>query len=45
VLSIVLLAAGVFALRIAAGRVFRLAMLMYGKEPSWSEVRHWITRT
>jgi ABC-2 type transport system permease protein len=40
-ISLALLAAGVFALRIAAGRVFRLAMLMYGKEPSWREVRRW----
>ncbi len=25
-----------------AGRVFRLGMLMYGKEPTWSEVRRWM---
>ncbi|HSJ09065.1 MAG TPA: ABC transporter permease [Longimicrobiales bacterium] len=43
-LSLALLAASVFLLRIAAGRVFRLAMLMYGKEPTWAEVRQWIVR-
>ena len=41
-LSIALLAAAVIGLRTAAGRVFRLAMLMYGKEPTWGEVRRWI---
>jgi uncharacterized membrane protein AbrB (regulator of aidB expression) len=25
-----------------AGKVFRLGMLMYGKEPSWAEVRKWV---
>lgn len=42
VLSLLLLFVSVMLLRIAAGRVFRLAMLMYGKEPSWKEVRRWI---
>lgn len=41
-LSLVLLLAGVWLLRIAAGRVFRLGMLMYGKEPTWGEVRRWM---
>jgi ABC-2 type transport system permease protein len=40
-LSVLLLAATCLLLRTAAGRVFRLAMLMYGKEPSWAEVRRW----
>jgi len=42
VLALALLAAGVWLLRRAAGRIFRLAMLMYGKEPSWAEVRKWV---
>jgi hypothetical protein len=36
--------AAVLLLRLAAGRVFRIAMLMYGKEPTWSEVRRWAWR-
>jgi ABC-2 type transport system permease protein len=41
VLALALLVAAVLLLRLAAGRVFRIAMLMYGKEPTWSEVRRW----
>jgi ABC-2 type transport system permease protein len=40
-LSLLILAAGAYLLRIAAGRVLRLGMLMYGKEPSWGEIRRW----
>lgn len=40
--SLALLAGGVLLLRWVAGRVFRVAMLMYGKEPTWGEVRRWI---
>ncbi len=40
-LSLALLAAGAMILRIAAGRIFRLAMLMYGKEPTWAEMKRW----
>ena len=41
-LALALLIGAVLALRIAAARVFRLAMLMYGKEPTWAEVRRWV---
>lgn len=41
IVSLLLLAASTLLLRIAAGRIFRVAMLMYGKEPSWSELRKW----
>ncbi|HEV7764630.1 MAG TPA: ABC transporter permease [Thermoanaerobaculia bacterium] len=42
--ALLLLAAGAWLLRIAAGRVLRIGMLMYGKEPSWAEVRRWALR-
>lgn len=38
-LSLLLLALGAWALRRMAGRIFSVAMLLYGKEPSWGEVR------
>ena len=40
-LSVALLLGGALLARRAAGRVFSVAMLMYGKEPSWAEVRRW----
>lgn len=40
-LSLVLLIGATILLRVAAGRVFRIAMLMYGKEPTWGEARRW----
>lgn len=44
-LAVALLAGAVWLLRRAAGRVFHLGMLMYGKEPTWSEVRRWLRET
>jgi ABC-2 type transport system permease protein len=44
-LAVVLLAGAVWLLRRAAGKVFHLGMLMYGKEPTWSEVRRWLRET
>ena len=41
-LAIALLVAGAFIARRVAGKVFSIAMLMYGKEPSWGEMRRWI---
>jgi ABC-2 type transport system permease protein len=40
--AVALLLALIVATRRIAGKIFRLAMLMYGKEPSWREVRRWI---
>jgi ABC-2 type transport system permease protein len=37
-----LLLGAIWLVRVAAARVFRLGMLMYGKEPSWTEVRRWL---
>ena len=42
VLALVLLVAAIWLLRKAAGKVFGLAVLMYGKEPSWREIARWI---
>ena len=39
VVSLVLLVAAVWALRRVAGRIFAVTMMLYGKEPSWREVR------
>lgn len=44
-LAVVLLMGAVWLLRRAAGRVFHLGMLMYGKEPTWGEVRRWLRET
>jgi len=38
----VLLVLAIWLMSRIAGRVFRLGMLMYGKEPSWAEVRKWL---
>ncbi len=40
-LAAALLIGGALLARRAAGRVFSVAMLMYGKEPSWKEIRRW----
>lgn len=45
VLAIVLLLASIWFLRIAAGKIFAVGMLMYGKQPSWSEVWRWLRET
>lgn len=41
-ISVALLAGGTLLARRAAGKVFSVAMLMYGKEPSWMEIRRWV---
>jgi ABC-2 type transport system permease protein len=41
-LSIVLLLGSVWVMRWVAGRIFTVAVLMYGKEPSLREVMRWI---
>ncbi len=40
--ALLLLAAGTALLRRAAGKIFAVGMLMYGKEPRWSEVWRWV---
>lgn len=40
--SAALLVGAIWVMRRAAGRVFGVAMLLYGKEPSWGEVRRWL---
>lgn len=44
-LAAALLLGGIGLIRRFAGRVFRLGMLMYGKEPSWAELRRWLRET
>lgn len=41
-LAVALLVAAIWLIRRLAGKVFRLGMLMYGKEPTWGEVRRWL---
>ena len=41
-LALLLLVAAIWLLRRAAGKVFGLAILMYGKEPTWREITGWI---
>lgn len=40
--SLILLAVAIWLLRTAAGKVFRLGILMYGKEPSMKEIWRWM---
>jgi ABC-2 type transport system permease protein len=40
-LALLLLVAGIVLLRRLAGRIFAVAMLMYGKEPRWGEIARW----
>jgi ABC-2 type transport system permease protein len=44
-LALVLLAAAAWGCRLMAGRVFGVAMLMYGKEPSLREAMRWMRRS
>ena len=44
-LALALLAASIWLLRRAAGKVFALGILMYGKEPSWKETWRWVRET
>ena len=41
-LALALLVASIWLLRRIAGKVFGLAMLMYGKEPGWREMARWV---
>ncbi len=43
--SLLLLLAAARLMALVAGRIFRVGMLMYGKEPSWGEVRRWVTES
>lgn len=40
--AILLLLAACALLRRAAGKIFAVGMLMYGKEPTWREVWRWV---
>ena len=43
--AIVLLVLSIWFLRKAAGKIFAVAILMYGKEPSWREMTRWARET
>ncbi|MGE5361364.1 MAG: ABC transporter permease [Bacteroidales bacterium] len=40
--ALALLVVTVWGMRLLAGRIFRTSLLMYGKEPTWSEVWRWL---
>lgn len=40
-ISILLLILSIWYLRKAAGKIFSISILMYGKEPSWGEISRW----
>ena len=42
IVSAAVLIGAILLARRIAGKVFAIGMLMYGKEPSWSEVRRWL---
>ncbi len=42
ILAIVLLLLSIYYLRKAAGKIFEVSILMYGKELSWKEISRWI---
>lgn len=41
-ISFMLLIASTWYLRKIAGKIFEISMLMYGKEPTWSEILKWV---
>lgn len=43
--SLVLLILSTWYLRKAAGKIFALSILMYGKEPSWKEISRWFKKS
>lgn len=40
--SLALICLSIFYMRKAAGKVFALSILLYGKEPSWKEIARWL---
>ncbi|KAF0151114.1 MAG: hypothetical protein FD143_2219 [Ignavibacteria bacterium] len=40
--SLLLMCISIYYMRKAAGRIFALSILLYGKEPSWKEMARWL---
>jgi ABC-2 type transport system permease protein len=45
VVACVALVGTIWLLRRAAGKIFHLGMLIYGKEPNWREIWRWARET
>ncbi len=43
--SLILLILSTWYLRKAAGKIFALSILMYGKEPTWKEISKWFSKS
>jgi len=43
-LSLLFLILSIYYLRKAAGKIFSLSILMYGKEPTWKEISKWLKK-
>ncbi|MCX7876993.1 MAG: ABC transporter permease [Melioribacteraceae bacterium] len=45
IISLALIIISTWYLRKAAGKIFSLSILLYGKEPSWKEISNWLSKS